>query len=66
MTENWKTQLNKKKKVGVIIMDLSKAFGTLNHNLLAAKLKKLAVLIQTLLQVDTKVVKLGTRSVNEK
>ena len=39
MTENWKTQSNKKKKVGVIIMDLFKAFDTLNHNLLAAKLK---------------------------
>ena len=39
MTENWKTQLNKRKKVGVIIMGLSKAFDTLNHYLLAAKLK---------------------------
>ena len=39
MIENWKTQLNKRKKNGVIIMDLSKAFVTLNHNLLIAKLK---------------------------
>ena len=39
MIENWKTQVNKKKKIGVIIMDLSAAFGTLNHNLLVAKLK---------------------------
>ena len=39
MIENWKTQVNKKKKIGVIIMDLSTAFGTLNHNLLVAKLK---------------------------
>ena len=26
MKENWKRQLNKRKKIGVIIMDLSKAF----------------------------------------
>ena len=39
MKENWKTQLNKRKKIGVIIMDLSMAFDTLNHNLLVAKLK---------------------------
>ena len=39
MIENRKTELNKRKKIGVIIMDLSKAFGTLNHNLLLAKLK---------------------------
>ena len=39
MIENWKTQLNKRKKIGVIIMDLSKAFDTLNHNLLVAKFK---------------------------
>ena len=39
MIENWKTQLNKRKKIGVIIMDLSKAFNTLNHSLLIDKLK---------------------------
>ena len=39
MKENWKRQLNKRKKIGVIIMDLSKAFDTLNHNLLVSKLK---------------------------
>ena len=39
MIENLKTQLNKRKKTGVIIMNLSKAFGTLNHNVLVAKLK---------------------------
>ena len=39
MIENWKTQLNKRKKISVIIKDLSKAFDTLNHNLLVAKLK---------------------------
>ena len=36
---NWKTQLNKRKKIGVIIMDLSVTFNTLNHNLLVAKRK---------------------------
>ena len=39
MIESWKTQLNKRKKIGVIITNLSKAFDTLNHNLLVAKLK---------------------------
>ena len=39
MIEGWKTQLNKRNKIGVIIMDLLKTFDTLNHNLLAAKRK---------------------------
>ena len=39
MIENWKTQLNKRKKFGVIIMDLSKASSTSNHNLFVAKRK---------------------------
>ena len=39
MVENWKKQLDNGEKVGVIFMDLSKAFDTINHNLLLAKLK---------------------------
>ena len=38
MTEKWKHTLDKGKKVSTIFMDLSKAFDTLNHNLLLAKL----------------------------
>ena len=38
MIENWKTQLNKKNKIGVTIMDLTKVFDTLNHNQPVAKL----------------------------
>ena len=37
--ETWKTKLNIGQKVGVIYMDLSKAFGSLNHELLIPKLK---------------------------
>ena len=36
MIETWKTKLN---VAGVIYMDLSKAFDSLNHELLIAKLK---------------------------
>ena len=39
MIESWKVRLNNGSKVGVIIMDLSKAFDSLNHELLLAKLK---------------------------
>ena len=37
--ENWKKQLDNGEKVGVIFMDLSKAFDTISHSLLLAKLK---------------------------
>ena len=39
MNETWKAKLNMGHKVGVIYMDLSKAFGSLNHELLITKLK---------------------------
>ena len=38
MIEKWKTILNKKLKVGALFMDLPKAFDTLDHSLLLAKL----------------------------
>ena len=36
--EKWKTILNKKLEVGALFMNLSKAFDTLDHSLLLAKL----------------------------
>ena len=39
MIENWKKQLDNAEKMGVIFMDLSKAFDRINRSLLLAKLK---------------------------
>ena len=37
--ENWKSALDKSESVCALFMDLSKAFNTINHKLLLAKLK---------------------------
>ena len=38
MIEKWKRALNRDKKVGTLLTDLSEAFDTLNNKLLLAKL----------------------------
>ena len=41
LLQNWQTNLDKNKVIGTILMDLSKAYDTLSHELLIAKLGSL-------------------------
>ena len=74
MIKNWKTRLNKRNKIWVIIMDVSKAFNTLNPNLLVAKLNgyrldlNAASFVKSYLtnRYHTNIANLGTRLVNGK
>ena len=52
MIEIWKIAFDENMKVGVIFMDLSKAFDTLIHRLLLAKLKVYGLQAITLKQIE--------------
>ena len=39
LTDDWRKSLDEKQEVGVVAIDLSKAFDCICHNLLLAKLK---------------------------
>ena len=63
MIESWRALQNIVQKGGAIIMDLSKAFDTLNHKLLFKKLqasgfdKKSLLLLKTILLTENKELK---------
>ena len=52
MIEKWKRALDENMKVGAIFIDLSKAFDTLNHRLLLAKLKAYGLQPTSLKQME--------------
>ena len=43
MIENWKNNLYKGNKIGIIFVGLSKAFGTLDHSLLINELEAYSI-----------------------
>ena len=47
LTEQWKKEIDNNKLIGLVSMDLSKAFDTLPHELIVLKLKEYGVCMRT-------------------
>ena len=60
LVENWKKQLDNKKFVGAVLMDLSKAFDCVPHDLLIAKMHAYGFEIDTLV-LFSPILKIGNR-----
>ena len=62
LTENWRKSLDMSKLVGIVFMDLSKAFDSIPHDLLTTKLK--ACGLRHISKIESNVLKSKNQKVN--